>query len=152
MRTAIDRDERAARKRNRRKPEEEFTFVNLDPEQCTRCSNVGHNKCKLCLTPYCSAKCKSKDYSRHRKECPEMRNEEKQRDAKEQEYESCIKSLRADNDRLKEQSLCKVCLEGEAGVVFDPCGHLCCCHECSTQLRVCPMCREDVKKPIKVFI
>lgn len=62
-----------------------------------------------------------------------------------------IKSLHEDIERLRDYGLCKICLEEEARVVFDPCGHLCCCDDCSKQLKACPMCRDDVQKSIKVF-
>lgn len=62
-----------------------------------------------------------------------------------------IKSLHEDIERLRDYGLCKICLEEEARVVFDPCGHLCCCDDCSKQLKACPMCRDHVQKSIKVF-
>lgn len=135
----------------RRKKDNEFTYINLDPEQCLRCSNFGCLKCSLCSAPYCSPRCKSKDFKEHRNQCPERRLEEKQRQEKDQEYEIRIKSLSEDIERLKDHGLCKICLEEEARVVFDPCGHLCCCDNCSKQLKACPMCRDDVQKSIKVF-
>lgn len=132
---------------------DEFTFLNLDPEPCSRsgCSGSGFNNCKLCSAPYCSSRCKSKDYRNHKKQCPNIKLEERQRLEQEQQYELCIKSQREEIERLKDHGLCKICLEEEARVVFDPCGHLCCCFDCSVQLRACPMCREDVQKIIKVF-
>eukprot|EP00105_Crassostrea_gigas_P005344 XP_011418907.1 PREDICTED: E3 ubiquitin-protein ligase rififylin-like [Crassostrea gigas] len=129
----------------------EFTYVNLDPEQCMRCLNFGFAKCSLCSAPYCSPRCKSKDFREHRNQCPERRLEEKRRKEKDQEYEIRIKSLHEDIERLRDYGLCKICLEEEARVVFDPCGHLCCCDDCSKQLKACPMCRDDVQKSIKVF-
>lgn len=129
----------------------EFTYVNLDPEQCMRCLNFGFAKCSLCSAPYCSPRCKSKDFREHRNQCPERRSEEKRRQEKDQEYEIRIKSLHEDIERLRDYGLCKICLEEEARVVFDPCGHLCCCDGCSKQLKACPMCRDDVPKSIKVF-
>lgn len=133
---------------------DEFTFLNLDPEPCSRlgCSGSGFNNCNRCSAPYCSSRCKSKDYRRnHKKQCPNIKLEERQRLEQEQQYEFCIKSQREEIERLKDHVLCKICLEEEARVVFDPCGHLCGCVDCSVQLRACPMCRKDVQKIIKVF-
>lgn len=39
---------------------------------------------------------------------------------------------------------CKVCLDNQIGVVFQPCGHGCACIECSGLLEDCPVCRAYV--------
>ena len=62
--------------------------------------------------------------------------------------------LESENARLKEQRTCKICMDGEVkmsslllcslismlhiqvGVVFLPCGHLCCCVNCAPALKV----------------
>ena len=44
--------------------------------------------------------------------------------------------LVSENTRLKEQRTCKICMDGEVGVVFLPCGHLCCCVNCAPALKV----------------
>jgi hypothetical protein len=36
-------------------------------------------------------------------------------------------------------------------VVFVPCGHVCMCHECASQLKTCPMCRAEVQQVVKLF-
>merc|ERR1719341_2368706 len=43
--------------------------------------------------------------------------------------------LESENARLKEQRTCKICMDGEVGVVFLPCGHLCSCVLCAPSLR-----------------
>merc|ERR1740117_666558 len=37
---------------------------------------------------------------------------------------------------------CTVCLDARLEVLFTPCGHMCCCADCGTSLKQCPMCRE----------
>ena len=40
---------------------------------------------------------------------------------------------------------CSVCLEQPKSVVFVPCGHFCCCDDCSRMVnKRCPMCRSDI--------
>ena len=41
-----------------------------------------------------------------------------------------------ENNRLKEQKTCKVCMDAEVGVVFLPCGHLVVCGNCAPNLKV----------------
>jgi hypothetical protein len=53
--------------------------------------------------------------------------------------------------------LCCVCLEKNSEIVLMPCNHLCICESClrqsraQAQMRVCPICRQSVKKEIKIF-
>lgn len=41
---------------------------------------------------------------------------------------------------------CVVCMDTKPNVVIVPCGHLCCCENCSLQLdpRKCPICRGEI--------
>lgn len=45
---------------------------------------------------------------------------------------------------------CSVCMDAERDVAFEPCGHVCCCRECSrglvkTTRSLCPQCRAAVR-------
>jgi len=60
--------------------------------------------------------------------------------------------LESENARLKEQRTCKVCMDGEVGVVFLPCGHLCCCVLCAPSLRDCPVCRTNIQGTVRTFL
>ena len=44
-----------------------------------------------------------------------------------------------------DRSICVVCLVGERTHILIPCGHMCLCEECATELQwsTCPMCRAD---------
>ena len=48
---------------------------------------------------------------------------------------------------------CVVCLDTiQAKIAFIPCGHVCCCSNCSKKMRKCPLCRAVVQSSIKVFL
>lgn len=36
-------------------------------------------------------------------------------------------------------------------IIFIPCGHLCCCQNCHSDLQLCPMCRSQIDRRIKVI-
>lgn len=60
--------------------------------------------------------------------------------------------LALENLRLKEQRLCKVCLDAEVGVVFLPCGHLVACPACASALTACPICRTAIAGTVRTFL
>jgi hypothetical protein len=47
---------------------------------------------------------------------------------------------------------CVVCLENEVSRLFQPCGHLCVCEGCCSNLETCPICRAKIKGTCKVFM
>ncbi|XP_067674541.1 baculoviral IAP repeat-containing protein 7-B-like [Haliotis asinina] len=61
-------------------------------------------------------------------------------------------SLLEENERLKQQTMCKICLDKEVSIVFLPCGHLVCCVECAPALRKCPMCRANIRGTVKAYM
>ena len=63
-----------------------------------------------------------------------------------------MKEVEREIKRLREEKMCKICLDADAAVVFDPCGHLTTCTGCSSSLTKCPICRVRVKKKIRVFM
>lgn len=66
--------------------------------------------------------------------------------------ETGSKDLVEENRLLREQKTCKICLDAEVGVVFLPCGHLCCCVMCAPAVRQCPICRADIRGTVRTFI
>ncbi|XP_053396546.1 baculoviral IAP repeat-containing protein 2-like isoform X1 [Mercenaria mercenaria] len=62
-----------------------------------------------------------------------------------------LETLLEENHRLKENQLCKICLESRADVIFLPCGHMVCCPQCAPALTKCPVCRKTVNGHIKAF-
>ena len=63
-----------------------------------------------------------------------------------------VKELERENERLREERTCKVCLDAAAAVLFDPCGHLSTCSRCSSSLTECPICRRNIKRKITAFM
>lgn len=61
-------------------------------------------------------------------------------------------SLEDENARLKEQRTCKICMDGEVGVVFLPCGHFCCCVNCAPSLKDCPVCRSSIQGTVRTYM
>lgn len=51
-----------------------------------------------------------------------------------------------------DDSTCVVCFEKQREIAFVPCGHRCCCSDCSKMvLENCPLCRAKFTSKIKVF-
>ncbi|XP_019766532.2 E3 ubiquitin-protein ligase LRSAM1 isoform X4 [Dendroctonus ponderosae] len=46
---------------------------------------------------------------------------------------------------------CVVCLDCRCDVIFVPCGHLCCCSECSASVGQCPLCRAGIERKITML-
>lgn len=47
---------------------------------------------------------------------------------------------------------CKVCLSYAARIAFMPCGHLCCCSDCSKNLTKCPVCRHNIVHRMVIYM
>ncbi|XP_033740988.1 baculoviral IAP repeat-containing protein 2-like [Pecten maximus] len=68
-------------------------------------------------------------------------------------HEDSTKSdILKENDALRVQLTCKVCLQAPVSIVFLPCGHLSCCAECAPALKNCPICRSNIKGSVKTFL
>lgn len=61
-------------------------------------------------------------------------------------------SLEEENRQLKEARQCKICMDGEVGIVFLPCGHLATCVNCAPNLEDCPVCRSAIKATVRTFL
>lgn len=55
-------------------------------------------------------------------------------------------------DTIKEQNLCKICMDKEIGVLFLPCGHLMSCVECGPAMTTCPFCRQTIRGTVRAFL
>jgi len=52
----------------------------------------------------------------------------------------------------EEAHQCVVCFDNDISIVFGPCGHACCCEECSTRLSDCPVCRTRIDTKMRFFL
>ncbi|XP_070190664.1 baculoviral IAP repeat-containing protein 7-B-like [Littorina saxatilis] len=55
-------------------------------------------------------------------------------------------------ENLRKRHKCKICLDKDIEMVFDPCNHIACCASCSESLKTCPICRVRIKSMVKVYI
>eukprot|EP00802_Teleaulax_amphioxeia_P009151 Tamp_09167.p1 GENE.Tamp_09167~~Tamp_09167.p1 ORF type:complete len:361 (-),score=39.94 Tamp_09167:308-1390(-) len=53
---------------------------------------------------------------------------------------------------LDEQDECVVCLVKRKNRLLRPCGHVCVCEGCSTQITACPICRAPISEAIRAFV
>jgi len=60
--------------------------------------------------------------------------------------------LKKEIQRLRDDRLCKICLNDEATVVFLPCGHLSSCTACASALKDCPVCRAQIQGLIRAYL
>lgn len=61
------------------------------------------------------------------------------------------KELLEENERLKDEKACRVCLTNERNVLFLPCRHLVTCPDCAVVVEKCPVCRSQIECTVKVF-
>ncbi|KAJ6665721.1 hypothetical protein lerEdw1_002091 [Lerista edwardsae] len=54
--------------------------------------------------------------------------------------------------RLKEERMCKVCMDRDVSILLVPCGHLVVCAECAPNLRHCPICRGTIRDSVKAYL
>ncbi|XP_061177292.1 baculoviral IAP repeat-containing protein 2-like [Saccostrea echinata] len=62
-----------------------------------------------------------------------------------------VQTLSEDADRIRNQLLCKICLNSQVNVTFRPCGHLATCQDCADQLQSCPICRMRISEKVKTY-
>ena len=63
-----------------------------------------------------------------------------------------VKELQKQNETLKSNITCKVCMDNKVGMLFLPCRHLICCEPCSDSVIQCPLCRQRIVGTIKAFL
>lgn len=44
---------------------------------------------------------------------------------------------------------CNICMSEDKSIVFVPCGHYCCCNDCSSKIKICPMCRASISQKVR---
>ncbi|KAK3603523.1 hypothetical protein CHS0354_027938 [Potamilus streckersoni] len=63
-----------------------------------------------------------------------------------------MESMLEQNQELKDQMTCKICMENEACIVFLPCCHMMACPQCALALIKCPICRKLVRGTVRAYI
>ncbi|XP_055882705.1 uncharacterized protein LOC106069079 [Biomphalaria glabrata] len=66
--------------------------------------------------------------------------------------EEKLRALKETNEQLRQQTVCKICMDKEVAVVFLPCGHLVSCTDCAAAMKDCPVCRKHVKGTVRAFM
>lgn len=65
-------------------------------------------------------------------------------------------AVKEKNERINQDDhnklLCNICLDKEKSVLFQPCGHLTSCYDCSQLLTKCAICRKDISYKINVYL
>eukprot|EP00735_Rhodelphis_limneticus_P009018 TRINITY_DN2475_c0_g1::TRINITY_DN2475_c0_g1_i1::g.8947::m.8947 TRINITY_DN2475_c0_g1::TRINITY_DN2475_c0_g1_i1::g.8947 ORF type:complete len:321 (+),score=32.87,sp/Q8L7N4/SP1_ARATH/45.65/5e-08,zf-C3HC4_3/PF13920.1/4.4e-12,Pex24p/PF06398.6/0.087,zf-C3HC4_2/PF13923.1/0.26,Period_C/PF12114.3/1,Cript/PF10235.4/23 TRINITY_DN2475_c0_g1_i1:238-1200(+) len=60
--------------------------------------------------------------------------------------------VRSEVGPIKERTTeCRICMDAQQDVVFQPCRHKCCCSNCAISLTICPVCRVPIEHTIKVY-
>ncbi|XP_055881264.1 E3 ubiquitin-protein ligase XIAP-like isoform X3 [Biomphalaria glabrata] len=63
-----------------------------------------------------------------------------------------LRTLKEMNNQLRQQTVCKICMDKEVAVVFLPCGHFVSCTDCAAAMKDCPVCRNHVKGLVRAFM
>ncbi|XP_055882704.1 inhibitor of apoptosis protein-like [Biomphalaria glabrata] len=63
-----------------------------------------------------------------------------------------VRALKEKNNQLRQQTVCKICMDKEVAVVFLPCGHFVSCTDCASAMKDCPVCRNHVKGIVRAFM
>ena len=53
-------------------------------------------------------------------------------------------------NKIFKDSICVVCIENDSDTIFSPCGHYCCCSNCSRKILTCPRCREKIDQVVPI--
>lgn len=63
-----------------------------------------------------------------------------------------LRQLKEDNNQMRQQIVCKICMDKEVAVTFLPCGHLVSCADCALAMKDCPVCRKNVRGVVRAFL
>ncbi|KAK9298200.1 hypothetical protein QLX08_008365 [Tetragonisca angustula] len=63
-----------------------------------------------------------------------------------------VSNVKAQSSKsMDDARMCKICYNGELGVVFLPCGHMVACVRCAPGMTTCAVCREPVTMTVRAF-
>ena len=66
--------------------------------------------------------------------------------------EMSTEEILEENRKLKEDRLCKICLDSNKEVIFIPCGHYLACLNCGLNFQTCPVCRAKISSIVKTYM
>lgn len=59
--------------------------------------------------------------------------------------------LEAKIEKLQQEHMCKVCLDRDSNCLFLSCRHICCCRDCGSCLKFCPICRKKIDSAVVIY-
>ena len=64
------------------------------------------------------------------------------------------KKLQEENEQLRSQQTCKICMDESVSNYFLPCGHVVCCNTCAEKLlsRECPLCKRKIEQTMPLYL
>jgi len=78
---------------------------------------------------------------------------------KKKKNKEIINKLKEENSILKNDKICKICMDSNVDIVLTPCGHRSFCSTCINQkytkkykITICPICRVLIDKRININI
>ena len=60
-------------------------------------------------------------------------------------------SISTGKDCIRDEELCKICMDHPVDCVMLECGHMCTCTRCGKQMAECPICRQYVVRVVRTF-
>jgi hypothetical protein len=63
-----------------------------------------------------------------------------------------LAAVEHDHEAASSKPCCVICMVAPAEFACVPCGHMCGCQLCLSKVRHCPICRQEVKQTVKVFV
>lgn len=63
-----------------------------------------------------------------------------------------VTTLKEQITQLRNQTVCKICLDNEVSMIYLPCGHFVTCSECSSALETCPVCRQAIRGRVRAYM
>jgi len=62
--------------------------------------------------------------------------------------QKCVFSCVVMRSAAETSEECMMCMEMEAVILFQPCGHRIVCHECSVRMKKCFLCHEPISNKV----
>ncbi len=63
-----------------------------------------------------------------------------------------VEELTKHFEQMKLERICKVCLDFDSEISFQPCCHMVTCLPCSKKVEKCPVCRTEIRRKDRIFL